>query len=233
MEQCDACDEVHYRNHSCRNRHCPQCGGQARSEWLLRRSEELLPVPYFHLVFTIDHQWNPLMLMNQRLCYDLLYATVNQLLKEYGERYLGGEVGFIGVLHTWGQQLGYHVHLHCIIVGGAMTTEGDFVKSREAWLFPVKELSAAFRERYCQGLVKLYEAGKLRFGSGCENGAVFTQKLVASMAKGWAVYIKPPFGRPERVLEYLSGYVNRIAISNRYLGCFRGAGHHPLSGLSR
>ena len=214
VEQCDKCRKVHYRNHSCRNRNCAQCGGSARSEWLLSRSEELLNVPYFHVVFTIDHVWNPLMLVNQQLCYDLLYETVNGLLKEYGQRYLGGEVGFLTVLHTWGQKLNYHVHLHCIMIGGALKADGEFVASQDDWLFPVEELSADFRERYCLGLVKLYEAGKLRFGKDCDHEGIFAQKLVESLAKKWEVYIKPPFGKPETVLEYLSGYVNRIGISN-------------------
>lgn len=215
IKQCDRCGEIHHHNHSCRNRHCPQCGGAARGEWLMRRGEELLPVPYFHVVFTIDHVWNELLVRNQAVCYDLLYETANRLLKAYGQRYLGGEVGFLAVLHTWGQQLTYHVHLHCIVIGGALTATGEFVESQAGWLFPVAELSAEFRERYCQGLVKLYEAGKVRLGPGCETESTFTQKLVESLDKQWEVYIKPPFGKPETVLEYLSGYVNRIAISNR------------------
>lgn len=214
IEQCDSCHEVHYRHHSCRNRHCPQCGGLARSEWLLSRSSELLLVPYYHVVFTLDHVWNPLLRLNQQVCYDLLYAIVNELLKAYGVRYLGGEIGFIAVLHTWGQQLTYHVHLHCIVIGGALQADGEFVTSRGDWLFPVEALSVDFRDAYCAGLVKLYEQGQLRFGAGCESESVFAQHLVASLVKDWEVYIKPPFGRPETVLEYLSGYVNRIAIAN-------------------
>jgi len=214
VEQCNSCSEIHYRNHSCRNRTCPQCGGLARSEWLLSRSEELLDAPYFHVVFTIDHVWNRLMLVNQQVCYDLFYETVNTLLKEYGQRYLGGEVGFLTVLHTWGQQLNYHVHLHCIMIGGALKADGEFVATGDDWLFPVEELSADFRERYCLGLVKLNEAGKLCFGKGFENESLFDQMLAESLAKKWEVYIKPPFGKAETVLEYLSGYVNRIGISN-------------------
>ena len=201
VEQCDSCRKYHYRNHSCRNRGCPQCGGSARSEWLLSRSEELLNVPYFHVVFTIDHVWNPLMLINQQVCYDLFYETVNALLKAYGQRYLAGEAGFLTVLHTWGQQLIYHVHLHVIMIGGALKGDGEFEASRDEWLFPVEKLSAEFRERYCLGLVKLHEAGKLRFGKGCENEGVFAQMLVQSLAKNWEVYIKPPFGGCPRGAE--------------------------------
>ena len=214
IAQCASCNAMHYHHHSCRNRHCPQCGGLARSAWLVNRSEELLPVPYYHVVFTLDHVWNPLMRLNQQVCYDLLYEVVNGQLKAYGQKYLGGEVGFIAVLHTWGQQLTYHVHLHCIVMGGARKPDGEFVTSRGDWLFPVEALSADFREAYCAGLVKLHETGQLQFGWGCENESVFAQQLVTSLAKDWEVYIKPPFGQPETVLEYLAGYVNRIAISN-------------------
>ncbi len=214
IEQCDSCNEVHFRHHSCRNRHCPQCGGLARSEWLVTRGAELLPVPYYHVVFTLDHVFNALLRLNQQVCYDLFYKVVNEQLKAYGERYLGGEIGFIAVLHTWGQQLTYHVHLHCIVMGGALKPDGEFVTSRGDWLFPVEALSADFRDAYCAGLVKLHEAGQLQFGWGCETASVFAQQLVTSLAQDWEVYIKPPFGRPETVLEYLAGYVNRIAISN-------------------
>jgi hypothetical protein len=214
IEQCDQCGEIHYRNHSCRNRHCPQCGGLSRGEWLFERAAELLPVPYFHVVFTLDHVWNALLRLNQPVCYDLLYEVASGLLKAYGQQYLGGAIGFMAVLHTWGQQLTYHVHLHCIVMGGALRADGVFVHSRGDWLFPVEALSAAFRERYCGGLLQLYESGQLQFGAGCTTECVFAQQLVESLAKKWEVYIKPPFGKPETVLEYLSGYVNRIAIAN-------------------
>ncbi|MCB0123549.1 MAG: transposase, partial [Caldilineaceae bacterium] len=215
IEQCDACGEVQYRHHSCRNRHCPQCEGNARAEWLVARGEELLPAPYYHGVFTVDHIWNEVMRWNQQLCYDLLYRVVNELLKEYGQRYLGGEVGFIGVLHTWGQQLSYHVHLHCIILGGALRSDGVFVESDEQWLFPVVALAADFRQRFCAGVAALYAAGKLRLPAPWLDGDVFAAQQSASLDKAWEVYLKPPFGKPARVLEYLAGYVNRIAMSNR------------------
>ncbi|MCB0109300.1 MAG: transposase [Caldilineaceae bacterium] len=152
---------------------------------------------------------------NQQLCYDLLYRVVNELLKEYGQRYLGGEVGFIGVLHTWGQQLSYHVHLHCIILGGALRSDGVFVESDEQWLFPVVALAADFRQRFCAGVAALYAAGKLRLPAPWLDGDVFAAQQSASLDKAWEVYLKPPFGKPARVLEYLAGYVNRIAMSNR------------------
>jgi len=215
IEQCEKCAAIHYRYHSCRDRHCPQCGGLARAEWLMSRAEELLPVPYYHAVFTVDHVWNGLLLANQQVCYDLLYATVSQVLKAYGQRYLGGEIGFIGVLHTWGQKLDYHVHLHCIILGGALTADGAFRRSRSDFLFPVVELSADFRDAFCQGMAKLDQAGKLRLGGVWEAEGYFATQLVSSFQKKWEVYLKPPFGKAETVLEYLAGYVNRIALANR------------------
>lgn len=218
IEQCEACGAVHYFHHSCRDRHCPQCQGVASGEWLAVRAGELLPIPYFHTVFTVDHRWNPLLLVNQAVCYELLFATASEVLKEFGQRYLGGETGFLAVLHTWGQQLTYHVHLHCIVMGGALRATGVFAMSRQEFLFPVVELSAEFRRRFCAGLVKLQRTGKLRFAGECadwmERG-VFAAQVAESLGKEWEVYIKPPFGTPETVLAYLSGYVNRIAISNR------------------
>lgn len=215
IAQCEACQAVHYFAHSCRNRHCPQCGGQARAEWLNVRAQELLPVPYYHGVFTLDHVWNGLMQANAKACYELLYATVNEVLKEYGQRYLGGELGWIGVLHTWGQELTYHVHLHCILMGGALKATGKFVQSRVEFLLPVVALAETFRERYCFGLQRLYQAGELKCPGEWSDPVYFAQQLQSSLSKKWEVYLKPPFGKPETVLEYLAGYVNRIAISNR------------------
>jgi hypothetical protein len=183
----------------------------------MSRAEELLPVPYYHAVFTVDHIWNGLLLANQKVCYDLLYATVSQVLKAYGQRYSGGEIGFILVLHTWGQKMDYHVHLHCILLGGALTAAGTFRRSRSDFLFPVVELSTDFRNAFCQGLAKLYQSGELRLGGAWAEEGFFATQLVTSVGKAWEVYLKPPFGQPETVLEYLSGYVNRIAISNRRL----------------
>ncbi len=217
IERCDQCGEVQYWYHSCRDRHCPQCQGLASGVWLAVRAAELLAIPYFHTVFTVDHAWNPLLLANAAACYELLFATANAVLKEFSQRYLGGETGFVAVLHTWGQQLTYHVHLHCVVMGGALGADGVFRTSREGFLFPVVELSAEFRQRFCVGLLKLCEAGKLHLAGECASWAaeVFAAQVTASLAKDWEVYIKPPFGRPETVLAYLAGYVNRIAISNR------------------
>jgi hypothetical protein len=215
IEQCDTCEAVHYRYHSCRDRHCPQCGGLARAEWLMSRAEELLPVPYYHAVFTVDHIWNGLLRANQPVCYDLLYAVVSKLLKAYGQRYLGGEIGFILVLHTWGQKLDYHVHLHCIILGGALRADGQFRRSQADFLFPVVELSAEFRDALCLALLKVYQTGTLQLTGDWADEGFFATQLVRTFCKKWEVYLKPPFGKAETVLEYLSGYVNRIAISNR------------------
>lgn len=183
IEQCDTCEAVHYRYHSCRDRHCPQCGGLARAEWLMSRAEELLAVPYYHAVFTVDHVWNGLLLANQQRCYALLYAVVSKLLKDYGQRYLGGETGFILVLHTWGQKLDYHVHLHCIILGGALRADGKFRRSRSDFLFPVVELSADFRDAFCLELLKVYQAGELRLPGDWADEGFFATQLVSTFCK--------------------------------------------------
>lgn len=220
VDECERCGAVHYYWHSCRNRHCPQCQGLAKAQWSAKRQAELLPIPYFHVVFTLDHVFNGLMKYNQRVLYTLLIALASQLLKEYGERYLGGEVGFLVVLHTWGQKLDYHVHLHCIVMGGALTKEGAWRQADETFLFPVVELSAAFRDAFCAGVSELCRTGQLRFVGDSVAWAepeFRAAQVAASRAKKWEVYIKPPFGGPEEVLKYLGGYVNRIAISNRRL----------------
>lgn len=213
---CDRCGVEHFFYYSCRNRHCPQCQGLAKAQWLAQRQRELLPIPYFHTVFTLDHVWNGLLYANQRVLYSLLFALVSQLLKEYGQRYLGGEIGVLVVLHTWAQNLEYHVHLHCIVTGGALTAAGQWQAAQKDYLFPVVALSADFRQRFCAGLRRLYRAGRLDLPAAWE-AATFATNLQTSQAKKWEVYIKPPFGGPERVLDYLGGYVNRIAISNHRL----------------
>lgn len=220
VDECEQCGAVHYYWHSCRNRHCPKCQGLAKAQWVAERQAELLPIPYFHVVFTLDHVFNRLMKYNQWVLYSLLIAVASRLLKEYGERYLGGEIGFLVVLHTWGQKLDYHVHLHCIVMGGALTKAGAWRQADESFLFPIVELSAAFRDAFCAGVSELQRTGQLRFvGDAVEwaDPAVLAAKLAESRAKKWEVYAKPPFGGPEKVLKYLGGYVNRIAISNRRL----------------
>jgi hypothetical protein len=224
IEQCNHCSYRRPVYNSCRNRHCPKCQTLARAQWLADRQAELLPVGYFHNVFTLPHELNDLSAANPRLVYGLLFHTVAATLQafaadpQYG---LGGQAGFTAVLHTWDQKLLYHVHLHCVIAGGALAFDGSrWLAAKRNYLFPVRELSRAFRQRFLDGLQQAFERGDLVFPgrlAALAAAAPFTEFLALLAAKEWVVYSQPPFGGPDKVLEYLSRYTHRVAISNRRL----------------
>lgn len=179
----------------------------------------MLPVPHFHVVFTVDHLVNRLAYVNPEEVYDLLFRTVNQVLQEYGQRYLGGKLGFTAVLHTWGQSLQHHLHLHCMVSGGALvkTAEGySWRSSAPGFLFPVVEMSATFRDKFCAGLRRLARAGKLRLVGECAEVDV-EQVAQAMGAKRWEVYIgaPPAQAKMSHLLAYLGRYVHRTAITNQ------------------
>lgn len=180
-----------------------------------------MPTSYFHVVFTIDHLVNPLVPWNAKTIYNLLFLKASETLKVFGRKYLGGETGFIAVLHTWGQDLGRHVHLHCIVVGGALSPERTAWKSSAPdFLFPIVELSAYFRDSFCLGLGQLYRRGELSFAGSCLELAApwrFEELLSSMRGKNWEVYARPPFGGPEQVLDYLARYMHRVALSNHRL----------------
>jgi Putative transposase/Transposase zinc-binding domain len=221
LERCDHCAHERPVYNSCRNRHCPKCQGLARARWLADRHSELLPVGYFHNVFTLPHELNDLLAANQRLLYNLLFHSAAQTLQafaadpHYG---LGGQLGFTAVLHTWDQKLLYHVHLHCVIAGGALADDGRrWLPARPRYLFPVRQLSQAFRQRYLQGLRQAFTQGRLLFPGRLAvraAPAAFASFLEALAAKDWVVYCQPPFGGATQVLEYLSRYTHRVALSN-------------------
>ena len=224
LERCDRCGHERPVYNSCRNRHCPKCQGLARATWLADRQAELLPVGYFHNVFTLPHELNDLLAANPRRLYDLLFHTVAQTLQAFAAdpRYgLGGQLGFTAVLHTWDQKLLYHVHLHCVIAGGALATDGGrWLPARPSYLFPVRELSQAFRARYLAGVRRAFARGELLFPgrlAALAAPAPFAAFLEALAAKDWVVYSQPPFGGPATVLEYLSRYTHRVALSNSRL----------------
>lgn len=224
IEECNQCGFRRPVYNSCRNRHCPKCQTLARAQWLEDRKAELLPVGYFHNVFTLPHELNDLAAANQRLLYGLLFSCVAATLQafaadpQYG---LGGQTGFTAVLHTWDQKLLYHVHLHCVIAGGALAFDGSrWIPARRNYLFPVRELSRAFRGRFLEGLQQAFARGELVFPgrlTAVAEAVPFTEFLARLAAKEWVVYSQPPFGGPEKVLEYLSRYTHRVAISNRRL----------------
>jgi hypothetical protein len=222
VERCDACAALRYHYHSCRNRHCPKCQTLAKERWLAARRAELLPVPYFHLVFTLPHALNALAQSNPRTIYRLLFETVAATLSEFGAnpRWLGGEIAATLVLHTWGQTLSQHLHLHCLVAAGALGPNGQWIRPRRGFLFPVKALSRVFRGKFVAGLAGAFDAGRIgvaRTTLPLAEPAHRSRLLAALRAQSWVVYAKQPFGGPQQVLDYLGRYTHRVAISNHRL----------------
>lgn len=221
VDECDRCGAQRISYNSCGNRHCPKCGAAKKLAWLEQRRADLLPIPYFHVVFTTDHALNDLAQENPRAVYDLVFQAASEALQEAGRRYLGGEVGITAILHTWGQTMQPHIHVHCIVTGGALSADGQrWQGSGSDFLFPIEPLTTSFRQRLCQGLEKLYRAGRLRLAAGCAalaEARAFAVWLEAMRNKAWQSYIKRPFGGPEAVYDYIGRYVHRIAISNHRL----------------
>ena len=220
LSQCDGCDYEQVRYNSCRNRHCPKCQSLDKERWLEKRSQELLPVPYFHLVFTLPAELNALVLRNQQVLYDLLFATASQTLLEIAAdpKHLGAQIGVLAVLHTWNQQLTEHPHLHCIVPGGGLSPDRRrWVSSRPDFFLPVRVLSRLFRGKFLHRLRALYAAGELAFPGQIAELAQrqsFDDLIAQLFCKEWVVYSKPPFSGPEHALRYLARYVHRVAISN-------------------
>jgi hypothetical protein len=222
--RCAQCGGEHFVPHSCRNRHCPACQGVNSHAWLAQQQAVLLPVPYFHVVFTLPHALNPLIAQNQAALYALLFAAASQTLLEFGRQKFGAAVGITAVLHTWGQTLIDHYHLHCIVTGGGLTADGGrWVASHPRYLFPVAALSKVFRAKFCAGLHRLAATGRLQFHGALQALAVagvFEQWVRAACATDWVVYSKRPFAGPEQVLAYLARYTHRVGISPRRLVAF-------------
>ncbi len=218
LRVCDVCGRVQLVYHSCGNRNCPKCGAWERAQWLAQQAARLLPVPHFQVVFTLDHRVNALAAVNPAAVYDLLFSTANQTLKAFAQQYLGGEIGVTAVLHTWGQTLQHHIHLHCMVTGGALaqTKSGyRFRKCAKGFLLPVVALSQQFRDAFCAGLRRLAQRAALRLvGAGADLDVVALSQ--ALQARKWEVYIgKPPTNhRPEQLLKYMGRYVRHTAISN-------------------
>jgi hypothetical protein len=221
--QCDNCGKILVAYCSCRDRHCPKCGAWARAQWLAQQEKLLLPIPYFHIVFTTDHAINALVAGgNDRVIYDLLFRAATDTLKAYGQQVLGGELGITAVLHTWGQQLPRHIHLHTLVTGGALgcaeTGGWRWQASKANYLFDIVAVAATFRDKFCDGLLALHTQGRLvAYGSAA---GVDVPALVAQMrVKQWEVYARVARGKEtdggaEKVLDYFGRYVNRVAIAN-------------------
>ncbi|MCR4303331.1 MAG: IS91 family transposase [Gallionella sp.] len=220
VECCDHCGVLRYMYHSCRNRHCPQCQTRAKEAWLAARRRELLPVPYFHLVFTLPHALNGLAGCVARTLYKLLFGAVADTLNSFAAnpRWLGGTPSFTLVLHTWKQDLGRHIHIHALVAGGALTADGKWVSAKRGFLFPIEALSSVYRGKFMEALDAARKAGALRHESA-QHDASWRNLVAALYRHDWVVYAKQPLGGPAQVLEYLGRYTHRVAISNeRILG---------------
>jgi len=223
VEQCDACGHQRIAYNSCRNRHCPKCQSLAKARWLQARLADLLPVEYFHVVFTLPEQLASVALQNKRVVYNLLFAAASETLRTIAAdpRHLGADIGFLAVLHTWDQTLRHHPHLHCVVPGGGLSVDGEGWRScRPRFFLPVNVLARLFRRLFLQGLERAYEQGKLSFHGVCAflaKPTAFNRLLKSIRAREWWLYAKPPFGGPAQVLAYLGRYTHRVAISNHRL----------------
>jgi len=220
-ETCHQCGYSRYRYHSCRNRHCPKCQSLAKAQWLEDRQRELLPTPYFHNVFTLPHELNPLVLTserNRRALWGLLFQAASQTLLAFGRNNLGGTIGLTLVLHTWDQQLRPHFHVHAVVTGGALATDGSkWIGAHEKFLFPVRALSKVFRGKYVEGVEKLLKQCQLDLPPQLAEPDDQRRLIRTLRRKAWVVYSKRPFAGPEKLLDYLGRYTHRVAISNHRL----------------
>jgi hypothetical protein len=220
VEQCDDCGATRIAYNSCRNRHCPKCQGLARAQWLAERQAELLSVPYFHVVFTLPAPAGGIAFQNKAIVYSILFRAAAETLVTIAAdpKHLGAQIGVTAVLHTWGQTLQHHPHIHCVVPGGGPSLDGTrWVACRPGFFLPVRVLSRLFRRLFLHGLREAFDAGKLRFFgdlAGLAEPSAFTVQLDELRRINWVVYAKPPFGGPEQVLAYLGRYTHRVAIAN-------------------
>jgi hypothetical protein len=223
VERCDACGHQRIAFNSCRNRHCPKCQSLVRAQWLEERQADLIPVEYFHVVFTLPEQIAAIAYQNKTVVYDLLFRATAQTLRTIAAdpKHLGAEIGFIALLHTWGQNLLHHPHLHCVVPGGGLSADGErWIACRPGFFLPVRVLSRLFRRLFLEQLQQVFDAGQLCFFNRLEPLAVrtaFARYLALARQTEWVVYAKRPFGGPQQVLEYLGRYTHRVAISNNRL----------------
>jgi hypothetical protein len=223
VDACDECGHELISYNSCRNRHCPKCQSLAQGEWLEARYTELLPLPYFHLVFTLPHQLSALALQNKKTIYNILFSSASETLRKLAAdpKHLGAEIGFFGILHTWSQTLIHHPHVHFVVPGGGLSADHQsWIPSKNSFFLPGKTLGKLFRGIFLDYLKKAFDANNLEF-HGCithlekpENFKAFQKRLYR---KKWVVYAKRPFGGPRQVVEYLGRYTHRVAISNHRL----------------
>lgn len=223
VETCDDCGHSRIAYNSCRNRHCPKCQGAARERWLSEREADLLPVPYFHVVFTVPAEIAAIAYHSKKQVYGLLFEAVAETLKTIAAdpRHLGGELGFIAILHTWGQTLTHHPHIHCLVPGGAVSADGQrWISCRPRFFLPIPVLSRLFRRLFLERLHSAHAARRLQFFGALgelNDSRAFARALGRLRKTSWVVYAKPPFGSPAHVLAYLGRYTHRVAIANSRL----------------
>lgn len=217
---CSECGHIKYLYHSCRNRHCPKCGTLAKVKWLESRMDETLPVEYYHIVFTVPSQLNLIIRYNERLLYNLLFLTVKETLIEAGKNphNLGAEIGCLSMLHTWGQNLLDHPHIHCVVPGGGLSkNRKKWISCKNGFFVHVKKLSRLFRGKFLFYLKKYYRSSKIKFAGKInylKDGSAFKIFINALYNQDWIVYSKKPFSSPKQVFDYLGRYTHRIAITN-------------------
>jgi hypothetical protein len=225
VEQCQHCGTSRIAYNSCRNRHCPKCQGAARAQWLAERQAELLPVPYFHVVFTLPAGAAEIAFQNKAEVYAILFRSAAETLLTIAAdpRHLGAQLGVTAVLHTWGQTMTHHPHVHCVVPGGGPALDGKrWVACRPGFFLPIRVLSRLFRRLFLQNLRRAFDAGDLQFFGNLAvlaKANAFAQRLDELQHCEWVVYVKPPFGGPEQVLAYLARYTHRVAIANSRLVC--------------
>ena len=225
VDQCDRCGHRRISYNSCGNRHCPKCQSLAKAQWLEKHKVQLLPVPYFHVVFTLPDSIASFAWQNKKIVYNILFRAASETLRRIAadRKHLGAGIGFLAVLHTWGQNLLFHPHLHCVVPGGGLSPDRQrWISSRKRFFLSVRVLSRLFRGLFLHYLQKAFAAGKLQFYGSLQqlnDPKMFDLFLKRSRKSNWVVYAKPPFGSPEQVLDYLGRYTHRIAISNHRLVC--------------
>jgi hypothetical protein len=219
-ERCDHCGALRIAYNSCRNRHCPKCQTLAKERWVTARRAELLPVEYFHVVFTLPEEIARIAFYNQAVVYGVFFRAASETLLTIARdpKHLGAQIGFFAILHTWGQNLLYHPHVHCVVPGGGLSPDHQrWVSCSPGFFLPVRVLSRLFRRLFLKALEKAFGDGKLRFYGDLESlraATAFARYLAPPARREWVVYAKPPFGGPQQALEYLGRYTHRVAISN-------------------
>ncbi len=222
VEACGDCSHSRIAYNSCRNRHCPKCQAPAREAWLDERRKDLLPTPYFHVVFTVPAAIGAVAFQNKAVVYAILFEAAIFALKTIAadQRHLGGEIGSIAILHSWGQALTHHPHIHCLTPGGALAADGRWIACRPTFFLPVHVLSSLFRRRFTERLAQAHAAGELCFFgdlAALNEPEAFAGVIATQRRVNWVVYAKPPFGSPQHVLAYLGRYTHRVAIANSRL----------------